>query len=338
MQLLKKLSEALGPSGYETQVRQIINQEIKHYVDEIYVDKFGNLIAHKKGNSPKVMIVAHMDEIGFMIKNIEDNGLIKCSDIGGSDPSIFVGEKVNIKTKEGWIKGVITTKKVCDGERQKNKVELTDIVVDTGLSKEELIKLDVEIGSYTFIEKGFDFLGSEDYITGKALDDRIGCYIICELVKKVKYLNGDIFFVFTAQEEVGLHGATTSTYNIKPDWSIVIDVTNTNEFSESPSISVGKGPCITIKDASMIGNRCINNWITEIAKKNKIPIQYDVGELGTTDALNISISRGGVPSAVLGVAIRNMHTTIGVANRKDIENTIKILELLLKDPPKVCLV
>ena len=215
---------------------------------------------------------------------------------------------------------------------------MTDIVVDTGLNKEELIKLDVEIGSYTFIEREFGFLGSEDYITGKALDDRIGCYIICELVKKIKYLNGDIFFVFTAQEEVGLYGATTSTYNIRPDWSIVIDVTNTNEFSENPSIYVGKGPCITIKDASMIGNRCINNWITEIAKKNKIPIQYDVGELGTTDALNISISRGGVPSAVLGVAIRNIHTTIGIANRKDIENTIKILELLLKDPPKVCLV
>lgn len=338
MQLLKKLSEVPGPSGYETQVRQIINQEIKHYVDEIYTDKFGNLIAHKKGNSPKVMIAAHMDEIGFMIKNIEDNGLIKCSDIGGFEPSIFIGEKVGIKTAEGWIKGVITTKKISDGERQKNKIELVDIVVDTGLSKEELKKLDVEIGSFVFIEKEFSFLGSEDYVTGKALDDRVGCYIICELAKRSKYLNGDIFFVFTAQEEVGLYGATTSTYNIKPDWAIVIDVTNTNEFSDSPSISVGKGPCITVKDASMIGNRCINNWITEISKKNKIPIQYDVGELGTSDALNISISRGGVPSAVLGVAIRNIHTTISIANKKDIENTIKILELLLRDPPRVCIV
>ncbi len=338
MQLLKKLSEAFGPSGNEQIVRQIIHQEIKPYVDEILVDKFGNLIAHKKGDPPRVMIAAHMDEIGLMIKKIDDNGLIYCSDIGGFEPSVFIGERVSLKTNDGWIRGITTTKKISNGEKLKDKIELLDLIVDTGLNKNELIKLGVEIGSYAFIEKEFGFLGSDDYIAGKALDDRVGCYMICELAKRIKHNDNEVYFVFTTQEEVGLYGGTTSAYNIKPDWSVVIDVTNTNDFSENPSLFLGKGPCLTIKDAAMLGNRCINNWLKDISKKNKIPLQYDVSESGTTDALNISISRGGVPSAVLGVAVRNIHTTVGIANRNDIENAIKLLESLLKNPPKVCLV
>jgi endoglucanase len=334
MDLLERLISTFGVSGNEEKVRNLIQEEIKKYVDEVYVDKVGNLITHKKGKKPKIMLSAHMDEIGLMVKNIEPKGRIYFAEIGGADPVMLLGERVHIETKKGMIHGVITTKDVNDGSFINQIPRVEELFVDTGLSEEDLKKLGIEVGSYLSLERDLYYLGSDKIICGKAFDNRIGCYILIELAKRLKKSGCEIYFVFTIQEEIGLVGAMTSAYIVEPDWAIAVDVIETSDARGEPVITLGRGPFITIKDAEMLGNRTLNEYLIGIAKKQKIHIQKDVSETGTTDAASISITKGGVPSTVFGVPIRNLHTATAVANKNDIENTIIVLEEFLKNPPK----
>jgi tetrahedral aminopeptidase len=338
MELLIKLMNTYGISGSEERVRETIKSHIEKYVDEVYVDKSGNLVAHKKGKKPRVMLAAHMDEIGLMVSKIDEDGRIRFTTIGGIEPISLVGQRVHISGKENSIKGVVTTQKFSDGSAVKNIPRVADMFIDTGLSRKELRSRGVRIGSYLGMIQETGFLGNSDILYGKALDDRIGCYILVELAKRIQKTREEVYFVFTVQEEVGLYGAKTAAYNIQPDWAIAVDITSTDDAGENPTISIGKGPCITVKDAEFISNKCINRWLQDIAEKKKILVQMEVTEKGTTDAVNIYLSRGGVPSTVVCVPVRNSHSTIGIAHRKDIEDTIKLLELLLKNSPKVCLV
>jgi putative aminopeptidase FrvX len=333
MDLLEKLVATPGVSGNEDKVRELIKKEIEKYVDDITVDKLGNLIAHKKGSHPRVMLAAHMDEVGLMIKGITHKGRILISVIGGVDPVMFLGERVHIETKRGVIHGVITTKDVNDGEIISKIPEIEDLFVDTGLSKEQLEKIGVETGAFLAFERDLYFLGTNKIICGKAFDDRIGCYILIELAKRLKNIKNEMFYVFTIQEEIGLVGAITSTYKVKPDWAIAVDTAETCESTEDIIKTIGQGPCITIKDAESIGNKTINKWLIDTAKKNKIPIQKDVTDVGTTDAATISITGEGVPCTVVGVPIRNLHTATSVAHKDDIENVIKLLEEMFKKVP-----
>ena len=337
-QLLIDLMNAFGVSGKETDIKDIIIKQIKNYVDELYVDKLGNLIAHKKGKRSKIMLAAHMDEIGLMVKNIEKDGKIRISKIGGIDDLTLLNEKVTIKTRVGIVRGIITTEDISASLTSDNKhIALSDMFIDTGLTKEELIRQKVHIGSFISFAPNAEIIGNGKIIAGKALDDRIGCYILIELIKKLKNKKDEIFFVFTVQEEVGLYGAKTSTYTIEPDWAIAVDVTDCDDRRSTSSKELGGGPTLTIKDAEMISNPCIDEWLLKLAKKKKINIQPDVSEGGTTDALTISLSKGGVPTAVLGVPVRNLHTTTGLASLDDTQNVIKLLSELLKDPPQVCI-
>ena len=339
MDLLKRLIEAYGVSGDEGKVREMIKKEIKPYVDEIFVDKLGNLVAHKKGKSPKVMLAAHMDEIGLMVKSINSTGKIYISLIGGIDPLTLLGEIVHIETNKGKIHGVITTKNINDGYLVEELPKPEDLIIDTGLTKKELRGLGVEIGTYVSVDQPTKLLGSKHILCGKALDDRLGCYILIELAKRLKNKSkNEIYLVFTTQEEIGLFSAITSAYKIEPDWAIVVDVTSVDDSTDNPTKTLGKGPCITVKYSDMLVNRCINDWIKEVAKKNKIHYQLDISEAGTTEAISISISKEGVPSTCVGVPIRNLHTATAVADRRDIENTIKLLTEMLKLAPTVCLI
>tara|TARA_Y100000034_G_scaffold136924_1_gene217199 strand:+ start:13853 stop:14851 length:999 start_codon:yes stop_codon:yes gene_type:complete len=330
--------EAFGTSGNEESVRAMISKEIKPYVDDLSVDKYGNLIAHKKGALPKVMLAAHMDEVGLMIKSIDDRGRIAFSNVGGIEPLVLVGHAVHINKKGNKVHGVITTEEVSNDFSVEKMPKIADLFVDTGLSKTALTKLGVKPGEYLMLDhKVNHHLGNKNLIAGKALDDRIGCYILTELIKKIKSSKNEIYFVFTVQEEIGLYGAKTSAYKVEPDWAIAVDVTNSDDRAPQPTIELGKGPCLTIKDADMISNKCLNNHLENIAKKIKIPIQYDVSDFGATDAANISISKEGVSSTVVSVPVRNLHSTISIAHKNDIENSITLLRELLKNPPKLCL-
>lgn len=336
--LLMELIDRSGPSGFEKPIRELIKKEIKKYVDTVTIDKFGNLIAHKKGKAPTVMIAAHMDEIGLLIKNINEEGHITTAAIGGLEPMTLLGEKVRVKTKKGFINGTITTKEIHNGEEMEEIPTLKDMYIDTGLNKVQLKKLGVELGTYIHLTTTATTLGNDKIISGKALDDRLGCYVVIELAKRLRQNKScNVYYVFTVQEEVGLYGAKTSVYSIDPEWALVIDTTNADDYiSKDCTKEIGAGPCITVKDSDVIGNKCINDIFKDLAKKHKIPIQLEVTDFGTTDALSISVAKGGIPTSMVSIPVRNMHTTHGVAHLDDLENAIKLITQLLKKPPHVC--
>ncbi len=341
-ELMKRLISAFGISGNEEEVRDLIRKEIKPYVDEVYIDKIGNLIAVKRGNKPKVMLSAHMDEVGLMVKRIEARGLLHCTSVGDVDAALMIGHTVHIKTSRGSLHGIITVRETSAGKVLKQLPTIEEVVVDTGLSKKQLEDLGVEIGTPLPLEHNYCCTAENRLIFGKALDNRIGCYILIELARRLKKGswkgNPEIYFVFTVQEEVGSRGAKPSAFAIQPDWGLIVDTTHANDAFDEPSRFIGRGPCITIKDGEFMGNKCINGWMREIAKKNKIPVQLEAIETGTTDASMIQTTAGGIPTAVLCVPVRNIHTTIGIASVEDMESTITLLEEILKRPPLVCLV
>lgn len=339
--LLFHLLNSYGVSGFEDRVRQTIAKQMQGSVDKMYVDKLGNLICYKKGKKhkkPKIMLAAHMDEIGLIVKEINEAGKIFFSLIGGIEPITLVGQKVHIETTvpDKPLHGIISFSQLHNGKEISNRVpSLEKLYIDTGIGKKQLLKSGVKVGNFVVPEQKAYFAGSKDFISGKSLDDRLGCYALISLAKKLKKLDKEIYYVFTVQEEIGLYGAKTSAYALEPDIAIAVDVTNANDAEASNSNCVGKGPFLTLKDSEMISSRALNNHLQKLAKNKKIPLQLEVTDSGTTDAMYISISRSGVPSTVLGVPVRNIHSTISLASIKDVENWIKLLEEFLKNPPKV---
>jgi endoglucanase len=337
MKLLEKLICAFGVSGFEAEVRDIIKGEISKYVDDVKIDKMGNLIAHKKGKAPRGMFAAHMDEVGLMIKAINENGMIRCSSVGGLEAVSLIGAHVQILSKKGKILGVVTTKEMSNNEEITELPMVGDLIVDTGLKKNELKRKGVDIGSYVELETP-TFFNFGKKIAGKSLDDRIGCYILCQLIKKCAKVPYEYYFVFTVQEEIGLHGAKTSAFAIAPDWGMAVDVCVADDIYKDPDehcIALGKGPALTVMDESMVASRKINNHIKALAKQKKVPIQLEVSDVGTTDASTILTSRGGVPASVISIPVRNLHTTCSMAHQRDIKNCLTLLEGLIKKPPPV---
>jgi len=335
--ILTELISFFGVSGREGKVREFIKKQIRSSVNEVWVDKIGNLIAHKKGRGPKVMLAAHMDEIGLMVKRVDERGFLYCTEMGGIDPVAFIGNPVHITTRKGKIHGFITTAEVTAGKYIEKVPTIEDVFVDTGLTKKELNKLGVEIGTYIHLESNACCSGG-DVVLGKALDNRLGCYVLIEVAKKLKSSSSDIYFVFTVQEEFGLYGAKTSAWEIEPDWGIAVDTTYANDVFPDPSRWIGGGPCLTVKDGEFLSNPCIIRWLKDLAKKKKIPYQMEAAEEGTTDAATIQTTKGGVPTAVVSIPVRNAHTIAGIAKMSDVNLTIQLLTELLRKPPKVCLV
>lgn len=334
--LLAKLINISGVSSDENDVRNFILKEAKKYVKNIRTDKMGNVIAIKKGKKPAIMLMAHMDEIGMMVSSISRDGKISISPIGGIDPYILIGQKVHIKARNrSRIGGIVTTTEVLDSADMKKNLVMDDLFVYTGLSKTELGKAGVTVGDYVhFTESSnYCYMGNKDIIGGKALDDRIGCYMLLEVMRTLNTPN-EVIFVFTVQEEVGLYGAEVSVFNLEPDYAIAVDVTPHNSFDES--IMLRKGPVLTVKDAEMIANKCLVEGIEDAAKRARVKLQLEVSESGTTDATSVFVAKGGIPSAVFGVAVGNLHTAVSIAGEKDIEDGIKVLNTFLKYPPKKC--
>ena len=334
MDLLSKLINLEGISGNEHSIRKFIIKEAKKYFNDVKVDKMGNVVVRKKGIHPRVLLLAHMDEVGLMVKSIDSNGKISFGTLGSIDPEILLAQRVKISGKKE-IRGVITIDEVLNGWEMPKKLRMEDLYVYTGLSKKELGKKGIKIGTYISFSDYCDFctLGSKEIISGKALDDRIGCFVLLELMRNLKTKH-EVVFVFTVQEEVGLYGAKASVFNLEPDYALAIDVTGHDE--EEDRMILGKGPALTIKDAKMLGNKCLNDSLQKVAKKLKINLQLEVSDLGTTDATSIFAAKGGIPSAVLGVSVANLHTGVSVAHKKDIEKTIKVLKEFLKNPPRRC--
>ncbi|MBU5293213.1 M42 family metallopeptidase [Anaerosalibacter bizertensis] len=331
-EFIEILSNSNGVSGYEYRIKDKIISEFNKYSDEIETDNLGNVIAIKKGNLNKnknrikIMLAAHMDEIGLIVTDIEKDGLLRFATIGGIDPRTLLGQEVLVHGKKDLF-GIIGAKPphLQEESERNNPVKLENMYIDLGLKKEDILEL-IKIGDSITIKRSLIKLQGNK-VSGKALDDRAGVVALYECIKKLHKLNhySDIYFVSTVQEEVGCRGATTSAYSINPDIGIAIDVGfgSTPELPKEDTLDMGKGPGITLGGNIHPGLR---KKLVEIAKEYNIPFQLEVepGPTGT-DARAIQITRQGIPTLCISIPLRYMHTSVEVIDLKDIENTAKLL-------------
>jgi len=321
--LLKRLLETFGPSGHEETIREVIKEEIKDYADEIKVDALGNLIAIKRGNGKKIMVASHMDEIGIMVTNIDENGFLRFTNIGGVSPSISLYQRVMFA--DGTM-GVVGMEKLDDMK----DLALDKMFIDIGASSKEEAMKKVNIGDVACFYA--PFVQDGDYIMAKSMDDRIGCYVAIEALKALKDCPNEVYFVFTVQEEVGLRGAKTAAYGIDPDMGIAIDVTATGDTPKAKPMDVkmGKGTAIKIKDNSVLAHPTVKNLMIETAKENNIPYQLEILEFGGTDSGAIHLTKSGVPSGVISVPCRYVHSPSEMVSVKDVESSIELLVKVLQ--------
>lgn len=327
---LKELCEGVGISGYEHTVVNPIMDAFKPLTDEMEIGKLGSLIAIKRGDinthNIKIMLAAHMDEIGLMVKDIDKNGFIKFTNIGGIDSRTLLAQEVLVHGKE-CLFGVIGAKPphLSNPEERNDAIKMKDLSIDVGLKKEDVEKI-IEIGDLITINRPFvDLQG--DWVSGKALDDRAGVVTMYECAKELAKFKheADVYFVSTVQEEVGTRGALTSTYKINPDIGIAIDVGfgATPELPEEDVIEMGKGPGIALG-----GNihPTLRKHLVEIAKEYNFKFQTEVepGPTGT-DARSIQITRSGIPTLLLSLPLRYMHTSVETIDMDDIKTSGQLL-------------
>jgi putative aminopeptidase FrvX len=329
--LLRLFADAHGLSGYEDEVAALLKQELEPLVDEVSIDKMGNVIGVRRGEGPTVMVAAHMDEIGCMVSHIDDEGFLRVVPVGGWSDQTILGQRVLICTTDGRrIPGVVGSRPphLMDAEERKKIVKFKDMFIDCGAtSAATAANMGIEIGCTATIDRQLLPLGPE-LVTGKALDNRAGCVMMVTALKLLrgKPVKATIQAVGTVQEEVGLKGARTSAYGLEPDVAIATDVTIPGDHpgvtkSES-QVCVGKGPAITIIDAAgrgVIAPRPVVRWLRESADKASIPYQLQVGNGGNTDATVISISKTGIPCSVVSVPTRYIHSPVEVLSLRDLE-------------------
>lgn len=332
--LLEKLSNAHGVSGYEGTIRQIIEEEVRPYVDEINTDKMGNLIATKNGGSPVVMLAAHMDEIGLMVKYVDDKGFARFTKTGGWFDQTLLNQRMIMHTENGPLYGVLGSKPPhAIKEEEKNKViKADDMFIDVGAkSKEDAEKMGVKTGTPVTSDIDFKSLGN-DLVTGKAFDNRAGCVMLIEALSLMKDVKATVHAVFTVQEEVGLKGAKTSAFRLNPDVALATDVTITGDHpgieKKDSSIEMGKGPSITVSDADgrgIIVPESVLKWLKEAARAKDIPYQLEVGSGGTTDATAIHLTKEGIPTGVISMPTRYIHTPVSVLSMEDLEKSAELI-------------
>ncbi len=319
-ELIRKLVETYGPSGAEEKIRAVIQAEVEPLADEVRVDPLGNLIALKKGTGggKRVALVAHMDEIGVMVTYVDEKGFARFASIGGVSPFTCVSGRVLF---ENGTVGVIGLEEKREDRSKAPKLD--QLFIDTGATDRE--NCPIQVGDAASFWRPLVAQGSR-YIA-KALDDRIGCAILIETLRRLGPTPHDIYFTFSVQEEIGLYGARTSAYGINPDLAIAVDVTDTGDTPECHPMAVelGKGPAIKVKDSKMIAHPMVKALMIESAKEADIPYQLEILNAGTTDASVIQITRAGVPSGCLSVPCRHIHSPSEMVDGNDVENSVRLL-------------
>ncbi len=339
---LEKLSNACGVTGREEQVRNLIVQLLTPYVDQIEVDKLENVIATKKGkaNKPKIMLAAHMDEVGLMVKTITNDGFLQFAKMGGIDDRILPAQKVVVCTKKGEFPGVIGSKPphIQKEEERKKIITYDDLFIDIGAeNKEDAINLGVSIGDPVAFDIKYVKLRNEAAI-GKALDNRAGCVTMVETLKLLKQTDCTVCAVGTVQEEVGLRGAPAAAFGVDPDLALTLDVTiagdvpGVREFDTS--VKMGKGPTLTISDSGLITHPKVLRWLIDTAEEEKIPYQIESGLPGSTDSARISLTRQGIPCGNISIPTRYIHSPLSMLSLKDIENSAKLTAAAIQKATK----
>lgn len=343
IEILQRLSDAFGVSGFEDDVREEITSFISPYVDEITTDVLGNLIALRRGSGDKtLMLDAHTDEIGFMVKWIDDRGYLRIAPIGGWDHRIVPGHRVVIATREsGKLHGVIGTAPphIVSEEERKAPIGIEKMFVDIGAtSREDVADMGIRIGDPMTIHYPFIELHS-GYVTGKAFDDRAGCTVLIDAARRLAEvdLEMNVAFSFVFGEEVGLRGARTAAHTIEPDIALAVEGTIGADMpgvpEENQPVRLGIGPAISVADRSIVVSRKMLTMIERVADAGAIPYQYKLPTYGGTDAGAIHLTRGGVLSGVISVPCRYIHSPISTLRLIDLEHTIRLVTDVTKALP-----
>jgi endoglucanase len=331
-QNLEKLSNAQGVTGRENQIRELLTEMLKPTCDEIQIDRMENLIAIKKGKpkAPKIMLAAHMDEVGLMVKTITKDGFLQFSKLGGIDDRILAAQKVVVFTKKGTFSGVVGSKPphIQKEEERKKIMSYDDLFIDVGAnSKEDAATMGIAVGDPIAFDVTYTKL-SNGNVMGKAFDNRAGCAAMVETMKLLQNCDCTVFAVGSVQEEVGLRGAGTAAFAIDPDLALALDVTIAGDVpgvrEYDTSVKLAKGPALTVSDSGVITHPKVMRWILDTATEAKIPLQLESGLLGSTDAARISLTRQGIPSGTLSIPTRYIHSPAAFLNLTDVENTAKL--------------
>jgi len=324
--LFKEMTQVVGLSGGEEKIRKLIEEDIKDYVDEIYVDVLGNLIGHKKGKGKSIMLAGHMDQIGFMVNDIRDDGFVKFSAIGGLRTVTLLSQRVVF---ENGTVGVIIADASFDKSGEASKLKVEDLFIDIGCTSKEEAEKKVSIGDFGTYDS--PYYEDDNNIISKAIDDRVGCFILAEVAKAKVETDMDVYYVFTSQEEVGLRGARTSAFRINPDMAIAVDITLSGDSPgvKNCNVNIGEGTAIKLLDKSMVTSREMKKLMTETAEDRGINYQYEILTAGGTDAGAIHLSREGVLSGTISIPTRNGHTANELIRKSDLEDSIELLKGIL---------
>lgn len=317
-ELMKELSNCFSPSGREKNIRHLIADEIKDFVDEINIDPLGNLIARKKGTGKKILFSAHMDQIGLIVTYVDEKGFLRFSNVGGLNAENLLGLRMVF---DNGCEGVICSEKL----ENKEKPVMSKLYLDVASTDTEYVKNNFQIGDMCVFQS--EYYENKDCVICKAADDRVGCYILIEAIKNHPSTDNDVYYVFSVQEEVGLRGAKTAGYGINPDICIALDVTATGDSLDGIKMDVklGGGAAIKLMDKSLITHPEIKELLTDLAVKNNIKYQYEVLEFGGTDAGAIHTVMSGVPSGVISIPTRSIHSSGEIFCKEDVKECIKLV-------------
>ncbi len=326
-ELIRKLVEAYGPSGYEAQVRELIRAEVEPFTDEVRVDALGNLIARKgkrSADGKTIMLAAHMDELGVMVTHVDENGFARFTTIGGISPLTCIGGRVRFTN---GAQGVIYLER---REFPEKVPSFENLYIDIGASSRD--SCPVKVGDVAAFDRPFIDLGGR--LVSKAMDDRIGVAVLIAALKELKSTPHELYFVFTVQEEVGLRGAQTAAYGVNPDLGVAVDVTGVGDTPNSRKMEVGlgKGPAVKVRDSSLVVDPRMVDWMVCGAQDMGIPFQYEVLLAGGTDAGAINLTRAGVPAICLSIPTRYIHSPSEMVDYGDVQNAVRLLVELVNKP------
>ncbi len=338
--LLKELTEAHGIPGYEAEVRRVIKNYFKH-IGDIEEDNMGSLICKKVGkeDAPKIMLAGHMDEVGFMVKHISSEGYIRFTTLGGWWDQVLLSQRVAIKTNKGDVVGVIGAKPphLLSQEERNKVVTRKNMYIDIGATSEKDVeKAGVRVGDPIVPVSEFTILANPKTYMSKAFDDRVGCAVVISALSTLgkKSHPNTLYGVATVQEEVGVRGATTSVDMVAPDIAIILESDIAGDVPgikpDESSTKFAGGPSLLLYDARMIPNLKLRDLVIDTAKKNKIPLQFTTMEGGATDGSVIHLHKSGVPTVVLGVPSRHIHSHNSIIHREDFDSTVKLLKAVVQ--------
>ncbi|WP_026695523.1 M42 family metallopeptidase [Peribacillus kribbensis] len=339
MDLLRELTETNAAPGFEKPIRKIMERELKQTGANLVYDHLGSVFGEKQGSGdgPKILLAGHMDEVAFMVSEITKNGYLRFVSLGGWWDQVLLSQRVKVLAGQKEYTGVVGSKPphILQPEERKKVYPMREMFIDVGAKDEEQVReWGIKVGDPIMPICPFELLPDGDTILAKALDNRVGCYIALEVMKEIKGTthSSTVYSGATVQEEVGLRGAATAPYVMEPELAVAMDVgiaqDGPGDNTNKPKL--GKGALITFLDSSMVPHTGLRNFMIDVAEKNQIPYQVDVMLGGGTDAGRFHLFKRGVPSIVVGVPARYIHSHVSMVSKKDLDHAVKLLAAFIK--------